>query len=161
MPAAPAWTHTRAASTTLGTRPPREFRIVATLLTFTLRRATRPITAHPCHGVETLKRKACFDCEARSGWGSLRAEGAAQVLRLCSAAVMREVVRAAAFVWMMPALTALASATDAASTSAFASGLPLAIAARAFFTAVRRADRSVLLRAVRTTRWRFRFAAEG
>src|SRR5262245_31879560 len=35
MPGAPAATHTRTASTTDGTAPPREFRSVATLLTFT------------------------------------------------------------------------------------------------------------------------------
>src|SRR5713101_8449130 len=35
IPGAPAATHTSTASSTLGTRPPREFRSVATLLTFT------------------------------------------------------------------------------------------------------------------------------
>src|SRR5205809_860424 len=38
MPGAPAATHASTASRTLGTRPPRELRSVATLLTFTERR---------------------------------------------------------------------------------------------------------------------------
>jgi hypothetical protein len=36
IPGDPAATHTRVASTTLGTLPPRELRSVATLLTLTL-----------------------------------------------------------------------------------------------------------------------------
>src|SRR3954451_2493178 len=40
MPGAPASTHTRTASSTLGTAPPRELRSVATLFTLTLNRAT-------------------------------------------------------------------------------------------------------------------------
>ena len=49
MPGAPASTIVRTASRTLGTRPPRELRSVATLLTLTLRRtmaaATRNVQA--------------------------------------------------------------------------------------------------------------------
>src|SRR3989442_714355 len=47
MPGAPAATHTSAASTTLGTHPPREFRSVATLLMLMERRTIQHFLRSP------------------------------------------------------------------------------------------------------------------
>ena len=75
---------------------------------------------------------------------------------------MREVVRDALRVCTTPLLTALASAFEAAATGAFAaSTLPAAIAARAFFTAVRSELRTAWLRSARTRRCRLRYSADG
>src|SRR5262245_17662645 len=51
MPGAPAARHTSTASRTLGTRPPREFRSVSTLLTFTERR-----TIQRCEGQQNARQ---------------------------------------------------------------------------------------------------------
>src|SRR5438105_13173870 len=77
MPAAPARRHACTASSTFGSRPPREFRRVATLLTFTERRIMCVTLPEIAEDAEEADQNGGTENRRRTGQHAFSVAGAA------------------------------------------------------------------------------------